>query len=265
MYTHPLRLLATLVLLPLLSGLAAARATAQDTLFVYGPGGPRPAMQDAAKRFGQQHGVVVRVIAGPAAQWIEDAKRNADLIFSGSEHMMTDLVRAMDGRIDERTITPLYLRPSAILVRPGNPKHITRFEDLLRPGIGVLVVQGAGQTGLWEDMAGRSGNIATVRALRRNIRAFAGNSGEAKQLWAERPELDAWLIWNIWQVANPALADLVAVGPEWVIYRDCGIALTRRGDERPLARRFADFLQSPEGAEIFARWGWMTSATPVAR
>src|SRR3546814_8440532 len=75
------------------------------------------------------------------------------------------------GAIDEKTIDPLYLRASNILVRPGNPHHIGGLRDLLRPGFKVMVVQGAGQTGLWEDMAGRAGDIATVRALREIGRA----------------------------------------------------------------------------------------------
>lgn len=242
---------------------AAGAAASQDTLYVYGPGGPLPAMQEAAQAFGARHGIVVNVVGGPMDRWIEDARSNADLIYSGSEHMMTDFIRSMEGRIDERTVRPLYLRPSAILVRPGNPREITRFEDLLRPDIDILVVNGAGQTGLWEDMVGSRGDIDLVRAFRANIREYAANSGEAKQMWEDQPELDAWLIWNIWQVANPQLADLVPVSEEWVVYRDCAVALTGRGSEQQMAPEFAEFLESPEGARIFAAWGWMTS--PAAR
>ena len=53
---------------------------------------------------------------------------------------------------------PLFLRPATILVRPGNPGHITGVADLLKPGHRVLVVNGAGQQGLWEDVAGRLGD-----------------------------------------------------------------------------------------------------------
>jgi hypothetical protein len=35
-----------------------------------------------------------------------------------------------------------------------------------------------------------------------------------------RSDIDAWIIWNIWQVANPTVADLVEVEPEYRIYRD---------------------------------------------
>ena len=54
-------------------------------------------------------------------------------------------VVAMQGQVDSADLVPLYLRPLAILVRPGNPKGITGFKDLLKPGVSVMVVQGAGQ------------------------------------------------------------------------------------------------------------------------
>ena len=68
--------------------------------------------------------------------------------------------------------------------------------------------------------------------------------------------IDVWLIWNIWQVANKEIADLVAIEPRYAIYRDTGIALTRRGIADARARAFTDFLLSPDGAAIFRRWGW---------
>ena len=238
-----------------------------ETLFVYGPGGPLPAVKEAAAAFERARGVTVQVTGGPTLPWLERARANADVVFSGAENMMTDYVKQLGdtsggralqpGRIDESTIVPLYLRPVAMLVRPGNPKRIRRFEDLLRPGMKVLVVQGAGQNGLWEDVAGRTGDIKVVRAFRRNIGAVAENSGVAKQRWTDDKSFDAWLIWNVWQVANPTLADVIPVAERWRIYRDAGVALTMKGRDRTAARDFASFLQSHEGAHIFAKWGWM--------
>ena len=252
---------------PDLPHMVAVRAPS-ETLFVYGPGGPLPAMKDAAAAFERAHGVAVQVTGGPTTPWLARARNDADVVFSGAENMMTDYIKQLadtadgrdphPGRIDESTIVPLYLRPVAMLVRPGNPKRIRRFEDLLRPGMKVLVVQGAGQNGLWEDVAGRTGDIRVVHAFRHNIGAVAENSGVAKQRWTDDKSFDAWLIWNVWQVANPTLAEAIPVAERWRIYRDAGVALTVKGRERAAARDFAAFLQSPEGARIFARWGWMT-------
>jgi len=110
--------------------------------------------------------------------------KDADLIFSGSEYMLTDFVRKdLPGLIDTSTIRTLYLRASAILVRPGNPKQIKGAKDLARPGINILVVEGVGQVGMWKDVAGRTGDVRLVDRVRRNIGFFAANSAEAKKLW----------------------------------------------------------------------------------
>ena len=238
--------------------LAASGASAQ-TLHLYGPGGPAPAMKEAASAFERAGGAKIEVVAGPTPQWLPQAKVDADLVYSGSETMMTDFVVALDPQLSHREVTPLYLRPLAMLVRPGNPRRIRAFEDLLRPGTSILVVNGAGQNGAWEDAAGRKGDIRTVKALRANIAAYARNSAEAKATWIADPSIDVWLIWNIWQVASPTLAEVVDIAPEYAVYRDAGIAITTRGKDKPQAQKFVDFLQSPAGAAIFARWGWKTN------
>lgn len=239
--------------------LAVGPAWAGSTLKVYGPGGPAPAMKEAAKTFGALQNVEVNVTAGPTPQWVEKAKQDADVIYSGAENMMSDFAKALPGAFDLKEAEPLYLRPSAILVRPGNPKRIRGFRDLLAPGIKVMAVAGAGQTGLWEDVAGRTGDIAIVRAFRKNLLLpEAANSAEARQRWTQEPDIDAWLIWNIWQVSNPDLAQLVEMDEPFRIYRDVGVVITHRGGAAPQAKAFVDYLKSPAGQAIFAKWGWKT-------
>src|ERR1700761_5602418 len=92
-------------------------------LHVYGPGGPLPAMKEAAEAFSKEKHVQVVVTGGPLPKWSHDAQQNADLIFSGSEEMMSDFQVALQGTLDPATIVPLYMRKAAILVRPGNPSQ----------------------------------------------------------------------------------------------------------------------------------------------
>lgn len=230
---------------------------------IYGPGGPAPAMKEAAKAFEKKTGTPVLVTAGPTPEWVANAKADADIIYSGSETMMTDFAQAMEGIFDETKAEPLYLRPLAILVRPGNPKKIAGLTDLFKPGHRIIVVNGAGQNGVWEDAAGRKGEIESVRALRANIVKYAKNSALAKQDWTNDPSLDAWIIWNIWQVANPALADTVPIESEYAIYRDTGIVATKKGENNAAAIAFIAFVKSREGAAIFQRWGWLTDSSRV--
>ncbi|WP_414444719.1 substrate-binding domain-containing protein [Burkholderia sp. 22PA0106] len=240
------------------AALCAGHAMAQSaTLHVYGAGGPAPAMKEAAQAFEKQTGVHVEVTAGPTAGWIDHARADADLVYSGSETMMSDFVVAMGDQLTPDAPVPLYLRPMAMLVRKGNPRHIGGLGDALKPGVRVLVVNGAGQNGVWEDVAGRLGDIGTVKALRANIVSYAPNTAVARQTWIDHPDIDVWLVWNIWRTSNPSLADLVAIEPRYVIYRDAGVAITRRGADVAASSQFVAFLQSPQGAKIFGRWGWL--------
>jgi accessory colonization factor AcfC len=109
-----MRALRKLLLSALIAALPLASASATETLHVYGPGGPLPAMKEAVAEFGRTHDVKVDVVAGPAPQWIDKAKADADLIFSGSEVMMSDFSAALP-EIDQASVKPLYLRPAAIL------------------------------------------------------------------------------------------------------------------------------------------------------
>jgi accessory colonization factor AcfC len=229
----------------------------QSEIYVYGPGGPAPAMKDAAAQYGKETGIKIIVIAGPTKDWIEEAKGKGDIIFSGSEHMMTDFINDMNGLISTGDVLPLYLRPSAVLVRKGNPMNIKKFADLLEPGVQILVVNGAGQTGLWEDIAAKDGNIETLRKFRNNISYFAKNSAEAKKVWTENQSNDAWLIWNIWQVSDPDIADIIELEPEYTLYRDCAVVLTSKG-KNTNSQGFIDFLDSEKGKSIFSKWGWIT-------
>lgn len=44
---------------------------------------------------------------------------------------------------------------------------------------------------------------------------------------------------DIWQMANPTLADVVPVEKDYVIYRDVSIVMTKKGYPSPAAQQFS--------------------------
>lgn len=242
--------------IPLVSSLTSPAQAEKNVIHAYGPGGPAPAMKELAAKFESRTGNKVVVTAGPPPKWMKKAKTDADIIFSGSENMMTGFERAFAGKIDAKTIEPLYIRPSTILVRKGNPKNIKGFRDLARPGTKIMVVGGAGQVGLWEDVATRTGDITLLAAIRRNIVVNAVNSGKALKAWTGDASIDAWLIWTHWQVAHKDLADQVAVEKDLRVWRPMDIALTVDGASKRAAKAFIAFIKSPVGVAVFEKWGW---------
>jgi accessory colonization factor AcfC len=232
-------------------------AAAQDvsTIHVYGPGGPSQAMLECAHAFNEHNGANVIVTFGPTARWREAALHDADLFYSGAENMMTDFVQIFR-QIDQTTIDPLYVRRAIIMAHRVNPLKINGFADLLRPGVHIMIVQGSGQTGLWEDIAGRVGNVATIKALRPNIVTFARDTATAHQIWNSSNPPDAWIALASEHGAYPDESDAIELEPNLAIVRDAGIALTNAGASKPLAKMFYDFVRSPNGLVIFKRWGW---------
>ena len=248
------------VLVALLAGISGpviAAGGAGVVVHVYGPGGPGPAMREAATEYGEMHRIKVIVTTGPTPLWADEARQDADIIFSGAENMMSDLSKALPGLFDLDDAEPMFLRPAVILVRPGNPRHIKGIRDLLVPAIKVLTVAGSGQVGLWEDIAGRTGEILMVSSLRRNlVLPEAPTGAAARQEWIARRDIDAWLTWDTWRFANPELADIVPLEEPFRIYRDTGIVLTVKGKGEPQAQGFIDFLESSTCKAIFDKWGW---------
>jgi len=244
-------------LLPLV-GLTAGEVCGQEVVYVYGPMGPSPAFKEAAMAFTDPNNVRVEVSSRALSQWLTKAKRDADLVFATTEFMMADFVRQGGLQLDDATITPLYLRPCSILVRPTNPKQIHDFPDLLRPGVRVMVVAGSGKSGPWEDMADKLASVRALRSFRNNVVVFAKSADEARTMWREREDIDAWLTWSIWYMPVRDHAEHIHVSEDYQIYRQCHIALTERGKEKMSARQFFEFLQSPEAANIFRTWGWVT-------
>jgi len=248
-----MRLALALALASLALASATPAAEKVAVLRVYGPGGPLTPIQECGKAFAAEKGVQVRVDGGPEARWLEMAQADGDLVFEASEYQLTDFMRRRPGLLDPATRQSLYDRPAAILVRPGNPKRIQGFEDLAKPGVKLLDVNGAGQHGLWEDLAGRRGLIP---ALQRNITLSFANTAEAMNAWKERPELDAWITFESWHHRMRGETELVRLPATELAWRGTPIAVTTRSEQKALAQAFVAFLQSPPCHALFKRAGW---------
>jgi accessory colonization factor AcfC len=245
-------------MLDILVALALAAAPAQaggrpPVLRVYGPGGPLAPMLECGKLFARARGVAVRVDGGPEQRWWEIAERDADVIFESAEYMLSDFMRRHPGFLDPSTRTSLFDRPAAILVRKGNPKAVRRLEDLARPGMRLLDVVGAGQLGLWEDLAGRKGLIPSIA---RNIAASFANTQQAVSAWRADPTLDAWIAFESWHHSLPAETDVVRLPEEDRLLRGTPAAVAQRSEQRRLALDFLAWVRGEECHAVFRRAGW---------
>lgn len=233
------------------------------TLRVYGAGGPKAPMEEALALFARRKGIAYQLTAGPTSNWLEQAKQDGDLVYFGAEYVMDafqegrtyagDARLVTEGLILEATRASTYVRGSGILVRPGNPLGISSLADLAQPGINILVVHGAGQIGLWEDMAAQAEIVPEIRA---NITLIAADGAQAIEFWNTHPEINAWITWESWHNRLPDTTELVTVDEAVKIYRGTPIAVLARSQQPQLAQEFIEFLHTAEVRQIFIRWGW---------
>ncbi len=225
---------------------------------LYGAGGPHTAFRKVADVFEKNTGARIEIIAGPEATWSKRAQADADVIWGTSEQSMTAFLETYTSFASSQVV-PIYIRPSIIAVKKGNPKQIQGFDDLLKPGMRIVVTEGAGVsntsgTGVWEDVAGRLGRLGDVTRLRQNIIAFAKGSGASFKAFKEQ-NADAWITWPNWPITHPQEADMVEISRDRTVWRDINVSLSPAAD--PAAAKFIEFLISDEGQKIMKSEGWV--------
>ena len=225
---------------------------------LYGAGGPDTAFKKVAAVFTAETGIKVEVTGGPEPTWSRKAQADADIIWGTAEEDMTALLETYTN-FAWADVTPIYIRPAIIAVRKGNPKDIHGFEDLLKPGMRLVVTDGAGVantsgTGVWEDVAGRTGSLEDVKRFRNNIVGFGKGSGPSFQMFVAK-NADAWITWPDWPITHSDVAEIVELSEQRRIWRDVSVVLAPDAD--PQARRFLDFLASAPAAEIMKTEGWV--------
>jgi len=229
-----------------------------DTLYVYGPGGPYSAVKECAQIYGAKNSIAVKVVAGPEPKWLEQAQQHADVIFGGAEYMITQFIQNHPGMIDAATRRELYKRRAAILVRPGNPKNIRDVKDLAKPGVNILDVNGAGQLGFWEDIAGKANAIGGIQ---QNIKHSFANTALGIEAWKTDASFDAWITYASWHQNLKDLTQVVELPLALRLFRGTPVAIAQKSRHRVQAVKFIQFMQSAAGHAIFQKWGWAGSAT----
>lgn len=229
-------------------------------ILIYGPGGPAPVMKKLASEFEKKTGEKVIVTAGPTPAWIEKAKKDADIIYAGNSSMMDAFIKAMPKSLDVKNVEVLNARPAGIIVRPNNPKNIESFEDILKDGVNVMVVDGAGQVGLYEDMALKNKKVENLAKLRKNIKVYAKNSKVAVDTWNSDNSIDALIIWSHWaKVLGDQKAKFIKAGKKHVIYRAAEIAATKKGVDNTKVIEFINFAKSKEAQKIWKEQAWIAN------
>ena len=225
---------------------------------LYGAGGPHTALKKVADAWMKKTGNKVEIIAGPETTWSKKAQTDADIIWGTSEQSMTAFLETYKTFSSDQ-VKPIYLRPTVIAVKAGNPKGIKGFDDLLKDGMKIVVTEGSGiantsGTGTWEDVAGRLGKLSDVTAFRKNIVAFSTGSGASFKAFKDK-DADAWITWPNWPATQKEALSEVPIETSRQVWRDLSVAVAADAD--PAAQEFVNYLVTPEAQALMKTEGWI--------
>ncbi len=174
-----------------------------------------------------------------------------DLAIGGAEYLLDDgEVRGIVRKGERRTIAS---RTSALIVPAGNPKNIRSVADMAQPGVRVGVSVLDCLKGLWEDISGRLGLVSKIR---KNISYYA-NGCIAIVEAAATGEFDAAFGWTAFQHLEPGRIEVIELPKEQQVLRGTGVGMLSFAKNIESARKFMDFLTTPEARAFYEEYGWV--------
>ena len=225
-----------------------------EPLLLYCAAGIKPPVLELARRFELEYGVRIQLQYGGSGTLLSNigVSRKGDL-YIAADHSYIEIAQ-QKGLIAE-TLPLAWQRP-VIAVQKGNPKNIRTLNDLLRPGLRVAF-----------------GNPETA-SIGRQTRLLLANAGlwdAARQQVEQRgvfkptvPEVandiklgaaDAGIIWDATAAQIPEL-EAVHVPSFDEARKEISVAVLKSSAQPTAALRFARWLNSMVGNEVFHQYGY---------
>jgi molybdate transport system substrate-binding protein len=200
---------------------------------------------------------------GPMIREVRDQKISLDVFLSLGELEIRSLA---DAGLVQGKSTPFLRQAMQLLVRKGNPLGIRQLDDLARPAVKtvVLCVPELTLGHAAAEALTKAGVLAKLDAAGKVIRV--DQPAEGKRLVIEG-KADATFIYGAcssetWRASDPersvvGKAHVVTTVPESQYGGMFAVAAVLKGAQNPeLARKFVDFLLTPEAQEALAKRGY---------
>ena len=248
-----------------LAGCTAGTSTENQTepeLIIFAAASLTNAFEELGEAFtAQEGGVPVVFNFGGSSQLATQLNEGipADIFAPANDAQMQVVVDG--GRITAESVVPFVSNRLTVIVPAANPAGITTREDLARPGVQlILAVAGVPVRDYADEMVAtmpagfQEAFYANLVSEEENVRQVAAKialgEGDAGIVYTSDVTPD--IAGRVQQIEIPDAQNVIASYP---------IAPLLDAPRPELAQRFIDFILSPEGQAILARWGF----TPPVR
>ncbi len=176
----------------------------------------------------------------------------ADLFIAADQTFMNKFI---DAGLAGSFSAVVALDPLQIVVAPGNPTAVGGLSDLARPEVRVVLCDSSRPCGKFPRRLLKTAKITvTPISLEKEVAAVVAKVGSGGA--------DAGVIYASEVVAAGPAVSGVAIPGEVNIPAEHAMAVVKKSTHDSLNVTFADFILSPAGQEILARYGYLSPAPP---
>ena len=163
-----------------------------------------------------------------------------------------------------------------LVVRTGNPKHITGWDDLVKPGIDVITPNpSTSGSARWNILAAYGAQLkegktpaqalAYVKTLLTKNVSVQDSSGSAARQTFTSGKGDVLISYESEAISAEKAGDAIQyLIPKQTILIETPIAVTSKSAHASTAQAFVSWLWSPAGQTIWAQQGYRPVLKPVA-
>lgn len=233
----------------------------QKNLLVYAGSASKPPTEEAAKVFEEKTGIKVDLVFGGSGSVLSQMKLNkqGDLYFPGSSDFMEQAKK--ENLVYPDTEERIVYLVNAINVQKGNPKGIKDLKDLLKPGIKIAI--GNPETvcvGLYAtEIVDKSLSPEQKTAFQKNLINYT-ESCDKTATAVSLKTVDAVIGWRVFQYWNPNNIESIPLKADQI--QRIGyipIAISQYTQNRELAQKFIEYLDSQEGKAIFKKYNYFVT------
>jgi molybdate transport system substrate-binding protein len=212
------------------------------------------AVQSLADRFTAQTHLPVTLNAG------DSPKLAAQIVAGAPASIFLSANRKWADFVDEKGLaiksTPLLGNRLVLIVPKGNPAKVHTTANLTSAAVGRLALAGpAVPAGMYARQALAKLNL--LSALEADGKIVDGDNVRVALAFVERGEADAGIVYATDALVAPGVEVVAAIDPslhERIIYP---LVLLKAAADNPDARRFFEYLQSPDAAAVFDKFGFI--------
>jgi sulfate/thiosulfate transport system substrate-binding protein len=264
---------------------ASSKSSGGAQLALVGYSTPKKAYDALTAAFGQSSagkGVTFSESFGASGSQSRavDSGQPADVVAFSTTPDMTRLVKdkIVAGDWDANTAKGISSDSVVVLVvRKGNPKHISGWDDLIKPGVGVITPNpSTSGSARWNILAGYGAQLkegktpaealAYVRTLlTKNVSVQDASASAALQTFTGGKG-DVLLDYESDAISAEKAGDAVQyIVPQQTILIETPIAITAKSSHASAAQAFVNWQWSPAGQTIWAEQGYRPVLSSVAK